>query len=65
MSGKQLNEYVANEFNRTAGGYDDSRLVRSYQRRVQALVVDRLHLVPGMRGLDLGCGTGWATFEIA
>jgi ubiquinone/menaquinone biosynthesis C-methylase UbiE len=65
MGGKQHDEYVADEFNRAAAGYDDSRIVRSYQRRVQALVVDRLELEPGMNVLDLGCGTGWATFEIA
>jgi cyclopropane fatty-acyl-phospholipid synthase-like methyltransferase len=65
MSAKQHDEYVADEFDRAAAGYDDSCIVRSYQRRVQALVVERLDLVPGMNVLDLGCGTGWATFEIA
>ena len=65
MSGKQHDAYVAEEFDRAAAGYDDSRIVRSYQRRVQALVLDRLALEPGMHVLDLGCGTGWATFEIA
>jgi ubiquinone/menaquinone biosynthesis C-methylase UbiE len=58
-------QYVAGEFNRAAAGYDDSRMVRSYQRRVQALVVDSLVIKRGMSVLDLGCGTGWATLETA
>jgi ubiquinone/menaquinone biosynthesis C-methylase UbiE len=62
---QQHDDHVADEFNRAAVGYDDSRLVRSYQRRVQALVVDRLSIRRGMYVLDLGCGTGWATLEIA
>jgi ubiquinone/menaquinone biosynthesis C-methylase UbiE len=61
----QHDQYVAEEFNRAAAGYDDSRLVRTYQHRVQALVVDSLGLRKGMNVLDLGCGTGWATLEIA
>jgi ubiquinone/menaquinone biosynthesis C-methylase UbiE len=61
----QHDQYVAEEFNRAAAGYDDSRLVRTYQHRVQALVVDSLDLRKGMNVLDLGCGTGWATLEIA
>jgi ubiquinone/menaquinone biosynthesis C-methylase UbiE len=65
MSAKQHDTYVTDEFNRAAAGYDDSCIVRSYQRCVQTLVVDRLELEPGMNVLDLGCGTGWATFEIA
>jgi ubiquinone/menaquinone biosynthesis C-methylase UbiE len=58
-------EYVAQEFNRAARGYDDSCIVKSYQRRVQALVLEKLRLEKGMHILDLGCGTGWATLEIA
>ena len=65
MAEDQHDQYVAEEFNRAAAGYDDSRLVRTYQRRVQALVVDSLDLRKGMNVLDLGCGTGWATLEIA
>jgi ubiquinone/menaquinone biosynthesis C-methylase UbiE len=65
MVRERHDEYVAQEFNRAAKGYDDSRLVKSYQRRVQALVVNELQLEKGMNVLDLGCGTGWATLEIA
>ena len=65
MAGEQHDQYVAEEFDRAAAGYDDSRLVRSYQYRVQALVVDSLDIKKGMNVLDLGCGTGWATLEIA
>jgi ubiquinone/menaquinone biosynthesis C-methylase UbiE len=65
VSRKQQDAYVAEEFDRAAARYDDSRLVRSYQHRVQALVVDSLNIRRGMHVLDLGCGTGWATLEIA
>ena len=65
MSRQQQDAYVAEEFNRAAASYDDSPLVRSYQYRVQALVVDSLDIKKGMNVLDLGCGTGWATLEIA
>jgi arsenite methyltransferase len=65
MGRKRHDEYVAKEFNRAAERYDDSRVVRSYQRRTQALVVDDLQIERGMRVLDLGCGTGTATLEIA
>ena len=65
MSRQQQDAYVAEEFNRAAARYDDSPLVRSYQYRVQALVVDSLDIKKGMNVLDLGCGTGWATLEIA
>jgi len=65
MGRKRHDEYVAKEFNRVAERYDDSRVVRSYQRRTQALVVDDLPIERGMRVLDLGCGTGTATLEIA
>jgi ubiquinone/menaquinone biosynthesis C-methylase UbiE len=65
VAGEQHDQYVAEEFDRAAAGYDDSRLVRSYQYRVQALVMDSLDIKKGMNVLDLGCGTGWATLEIA
>jgi cyclopropane fatty-acyl-phospholipid synthase-like methyltransferase len=50
---------------RAAKRYDDSRVVKSFQRRTQALVLDDMWIEKGMNILDLGCGTGWATFEIA
>lgn len=65
MSRGRHDKYVAQEFNRAAEGYDDSRIVRSYQRRTQALVLDCMRIKKGMNILDLGCGTGWATLEIA
>jgi ubiquinone/menaquinone biosynthesis C-methylase UbiE len=65
MSRKRHDEYVAQEFNRAAEGYDNSRIVRSFQRRAQALVLDDMQVERGMNFLDLGCGTGWATLQIA
>ena len=65
MTRRRNETYVAREFNRAAKGYDDSRVVRSFQRRTQALVLEELQIEPGMNVLDLGCGTGWATLEIA
>jgi len=65
MSRRRSETYVAREFDRAAKGYDDSRVVRSFQRRTQALVLEELQIEPGMNVLDLGCGTGWATLEIA
>lgn len=56
---------IAREFDRAAGGYDKSRLVKSYQRRVQLLVIDRISIRKGMNVLDLGCGTGQGTIDIA
>jgi ubiquinone/menaquinone biosynthesis C-methylase UbiE len=56
---------VAEEFDRQASRYDRSLTVRRYQSRTQALVLDRLSIRPGMRVLDLGCGTGTAALEIA
>jgi ubiquinone/menaquinone biosynthesis C-methylase UbiE len=58
-------EYAAEEFDKAAKSYDDSRLVKSYQRRTQVLVVNEMQIRRGMNVLDLGCGTGWATIEIA
>jgi ubiquinone/menaquinone biosynthesis C-methylase UbiE len=65
MDEKRHDEYVAKEFDRAAERYDDSRVVRSYQRRTQVLVLDSMRIKEGMNILDLGCGTGWATLEIA
>jgi ubiquinone/menaquinone biosynthesis C-methylase UbiE len=65
MGKEQHDEYVAREFNRSARRYDDSHVVKSYQSRAQALVVAELRLEKSMHVLDLGCGTGTATLEIA
>ena len=65
MAEGRHDQRVAGEFNRAAAGYDDSRLVRSCQRWVQALVVECLDIKKGMSVLELGCGTGWATLETA
>jgi protein-L-isoaspartate(D-aspartate) O-methyltransferase len=65
MSRGRQEEYVAKEFDRAAKGYDESRIVKSFQRRAQILVIDKMHLEKGMKILDLGCGTGWGTIDIA
>ena len=65
MSSGRQEEYVAKEFDRTARGYDASRLVKSYQRRTQTLVIDKMQIKKGMNILDLGCGTGSGTIDIA
>jgi arsenite methyltransferase len=65
MGRKWHDEYVAKEFDRAAKHYDDSRVVKSFQRRTQALVLGDMHIEKGMNILDLGCGTGWATLGIA
>jgi ubiquinone/menaquinone biosynthesis C-methylase UbiE len=65
MSGKGHDTYIAREFDRAAGGYEESRLVKSYQRRVQTLVINRIPIEKGMTVLDLGCGTGQGTIDIA
>ncbi len=63
-SGRQ-EEYIVKEFNRAAESYDESRLVKSFQRRTQTLIINRMHLEKGMNILDLGCGTGLGTIDIA
>jgi protein-L-isoaspartate(D-aspartate) O-methyltransferase len=65
MNRGQQEEYVAKEFDRAAKGYDESRIVKSFQRRAQILVIDKMHLEKGMKILDLACGTGWGTIDIA
>ena len=56
---------VAEEFDRQASRYDRSLTVRRYQSQIQAFVLDRLPIRPGMHVLDLGCGTGTATLAVA
>jgi ubiquinone/menaquinone biosynthesis C-methylase UbiE len=56
---------IARKFDEDAESYDDSRLVKSYQRRVQRLVISRMAIEKGMNVLDLGCGTGQGTIDIA
>jgi ubiquinone/menaquinone biosynthesis C-methylase UbiE len=65
MTPKQHDESVAKEFDRAASGYDESRIVKSYQRRVQLLVIHRLRIESGMNVLDLGCGTGKGSLDVA
>ena len=65
MHRDRQDKHVAEEFNRQASRYDDSLTVRSFQRRTQALVVNEMRIKKGMHILDLGCGTGTATLEIA
>lgn len=64
-SENRQDEYIADEFDRQASHYDGSLTVASFQRRTQALVMDNMQIVEGMHILDLGCGTGTATLEIA
>lgn len=65
MKRKRQEDYVVDEFNRTAGGYDDSRLVNAFQRRAQVMVIGRMNILKGMDILDLGCGTGEGALDIA
>ena len=65
MSSGRQEEHVVKEFDRAAKGYDESRLVKSYQRRTQTLVINKMQIEKGMNILDLGCGTGWGTIDIA
>jgi len=65
MSKKRQDEYIAEEFDGAAKGYDESRIVKSYQRRTQVLVINELQIEKGMNILDLGCGTGWGSIDIA
>ena len=65
MSNGRQEEYVAREFDRAAKGYDESRIVKSFQRRAQTLVIDKIRLERGMNILDLGCGTGLGTIDVA
>ena len=65
MAKKLQEEYIVDEFNRAAKSYDRSRLVKSYQRRAQTLVINRMQIEKGMNILDLGCGTGWGVIDIA
>jgi ubiquinone/menaquinone biosynthesis C-methylase UbiE len=65
MDREQQDKYVAAEFDRQARRYDDSLTVRSFQSRTQSLVLEKTRIEKGMHVLDLGCGTGTATLEIA
>jgi arsenite methyltransferase len=65
MSNGRKEEYVVKEFDRAAKHYDESRFVKSYQLRTQILVINRMQIKKGMHILDLGCGTGWGTIDIA
>jgi ubiquinone/menaquinone biosynthesis C-methylase UbiE len=65
MDRERHDKCVAEEFDRQAGHYDDSLTVSSFQHRTQALVVGQMRVEKGMHMLDLGCGTGTATLEIA
>jgi SAM-dependent methyltransferase len=65
MDRERQDTYVAAEFDRQAERYDDSLTVRSFQSRTQSLVLEEMRIEKGMHVLDLGCGTGTATLEIA
>jgi ubiquinone/menaquinone biosynthesis C-methylase UbiE len=65
MHRERQDKRVAGEFDRQASHYDDSFTVRSFQSRAQSLVLEKMRIQKGMHILDLGCGTGTATIEIA
>jgi ubiquinone/menaquinone biosynthesis C-methylase UbiE len=65
MDREQQDKYVAAEFDRQARRYDDSLTVRSFQSRTQSLVLEKMRIEKGMHVLDLGCGTGTVTLEVA
>jgi len=56
---------TAKHFDAQASRYDRSSTVRRFQSRAQAHVLSRIDVRPGMRVLDLGCGTGTGTRGIA
>jgi cyclopropane fatty-acyl-phospholipid synthase-like methyltransferase len=65
VNNKRRDAYISREFDRAAKSYDESRLVRSYQRRVQILVINSITIEKGMNVLDLGCGTGHGSIDVA
>jgi len=65
VSKEGQDEYIAQEFDRAAKSYDESRLVKSYQRRAQTIGINKMQIEKGMNILDLGCGTGWGAIDIA
>jgi len=56
---------TARHFDAQASKYDRSHTVRRFQSRAPIRALSCIELRPGMRVLDLGCGTGSGTREIA
>ena len=65
MSKDRQEEYVVKKFNRAARIYDKSPFIKAYQRQTQIIVINKMQIEKGMNILDLGCGTGSGTIDIA
>lgn len=50
-------------FDRWANTYDDDRMSRWF-RYTQGLAINELDLEPGLKVLDVGCGTGFAVLQM-
>jgi ubiquinone/menaquinone biosynthesis C-methylase UbiE len=57
-AGREHNRHNVLKWNRRAADFDKKR--HWYFRWFQKRIVACMHLRPGLRFLDIGCGTGWA-----
>jgi protein-L-isoaspartate O-methyltransferase len=66
LSDKPLSsdEKLQQEFNRWAAAGEGAKM-ESHHFDITAKTIRRMHLRPGERVLDLGCGSGWATRLLA
>jgi ubiquinone/menaquinone biosynthesis C-methylase UbiE len=56
-------DLIRHHFDRSAAGYDSSRISR-WQRYFQQKVLDHIHLEDPISVLDVGCGTGWFAVQL-